>query len=144
MGVRRAGWDRHALEHRHANLADQALARVNRTPAATDWPEYDDGWVVHAPVHSMAPNPWGLHHVHGNVYEWCLDRFVLYSIAPARPGDGLREHPDAEPFRNARGGAFQQIAARARSAARDRYREFDVYPFIGVRPARPLVGWTRD
>ena len=47
------------------------------------------------PVGRLKPNPWGLHDVHGNVHEWCLDWFDrnYYSQSPptdpSGPSSGL-------------------------------------------------------
>jgi formylglycine-generating enzyme required for sulfatase activity len=69
-------------------------------------------------VGTRRPNPWELHDMHGNVFEWCLDGdaggFPGGSVEDYQaPGDGL--------LRVARGGSWLYPAKACRSANRDTY-----------------------
>ncbi len=114
-----------------ANLADQAVVR-----AGGEWPQIepwlDDGYYRHAPVDALRANPFGLHHVHGNVWEWCRDDFGSYT-EPVRAGDGLRLVPPGLPV--GRGGGYVNNAAYCRSSLRDS-RPDAPHVLFGVRPAR--------
>jgi formylglycine-generating enzyme required for sulfatase activity len=131
------GAERESLEG-YANLADQSAARAGATwTHIADWPELDDGFGAHAPVDALKPNPFGLHHVHGNLWEWCRDEFVPGYLGELREGDGLRL---TEPTGVAtiRGGSFQHAARHARSANRNPTSPDNQEKVIGVRPVRRL------
>jgi serine/threonine protein kinase/formylglycine-generating enzyme required for sulfatase activity len=132
------GEDREALRGK-VNFADQAFVRAGGMKSiAEDWPDLDDGWGVHAPVGTFAPNSFGLHEMHGNVYEWCRDGYGSYEL-PLSPGDGERQVPSAT-LHVSRGGSFIDTAASARSAFRAWLApEFQSYS-LGVRPARGITG----
>jgi formylglycine-generating enzyme required for sulfatase activity len=117
-----------------ANLADLSVER-----AGGQWPQIerwlDDGFYRHGPVDLLRANPFGLHGVHGNVWEGCRDDFGAYELA-ARAGDGLRT--DAPPgLAVGRGGGFVNNAAYCRDSLRDA-RPDAPHALFGLRPARAL------
>jgi len=124
------------------NLADQAAARGGASWAAIqDWPALDDGYTAHAPVDHGRANPFGLHGIHGNVWEWCADARADYGT-PARADDGLRQAGDPA-ARIFRGGGFRSTASQARSASRQADSPEKRSSDLGVRPARPVDGDVR-
>jgi formylglycine-generating enzyme required for sulfatase activity len=108
---------------------EEDLARVG-------WYAGNSGGHLHA-VGEKPANEFGLHDMHGNVWEWCEDGYGSYAVDP-RPGDGLREQPGAS-GRVLRGGSFRGGAAGARSA----YRLGDPpgvrWVIVGFRPARAVT-----
>ncbi len=62
------------------------------------------------------PNAWGLHDVHGNVWEWCQDWFGDYERSPAEDPAG----PTSGTYRVVRGGSWFDYPLPLRSASRGR------------------------
>jgi formylglycine-generating enzyme required for sulfatase activity/serine/threonine protein kinase len=122
-----------------ANLADQAAQRAGANwPGIADWPELDDGFSADAPVDALRPNPFGLHNVHGNVWEWCRDLYAPNYEDALEGGEGERTSGD-DRWRVNRGGGFLQSAAYARSAYRSNSAPNFSINHLGVRPARRLA-----
>ena len=67
-------------------------------------------------VNTQGGNQFGLHDMHGNVWEWCRDNLGAYTL-DVNAGDGERQAPDAG-FKVVRGGSFASDAVNCRSAVR--------------------------
>jgi len=81
------------------------------------------------PVGSLPANAWGLYDMHGNVQEWCADRYRGYHASarsrPAVPAEGNE--------RVLRGGAWRSDPAACRSAHRHRREAGACSNAIGFR-----------
>jgi formylglycine-generating enzyme required for sulfatase activity len=89
------------------------------------------------PVDSFEPNPWGLHQVHGNVWEWCEDVWhANYNGAPT-DGSAWLQGGDAS-ARVIRGGSWLYNPRLLRSAVRSRSFPVSRYDDIGFRVVRTL------
>jgi formylglycine-generating enzyme required for sulfatase activity len=91
-----------------------------------------------APVGSFAPNPFGLHDMHGNVREWVEDVWHAdYSENPPVDGSAWTNGGD-QSQRSVRGGGWFVRAEFARSANRAKQSANNRTTFIGFRVARSL------
>jgi formylglycine-generating enzyme required for sulfatase activity len=110
-----------------------------------------------AEVGSFAANPFGLHDMHGNVWEWVEDCYQ--SNYDGAPTDGSARLRCTNPVnhvvrggswvawqvprtgRSARGGSWVwvQVPQPARSASRENYAKNNLRSFVGFRVARTLT-----
>lgn len=91
-----------------------------------------------AKVGSYAPNAWGIHDMHGNIFEWCRDWY-----GPKLPGGvdpdlhsakaSASKNRDGSTSRVRRGGCWQDEGWPCRSAARLRFEPERRYDHIGFR-----------
>ena len=87
-------------------------------------------------VGQKKPNAWGLHDVHGNVWEWCQDWFGDYQGAAQTDPTG----PASGEIRVLRGGSWSFDPWSCRSSARDGDAPQVAYGSVGVRLARTRHG----
>lgn len=77
------------------------------------------------------PNPYGIHDIHGNVWEWCSDWYSADTYRASNRADPLG--PAFGIGRVIRGGGWLYDATNCRSAARDYAAPAGRYALIGVR-----------
>jgi formylglycine-generating enzyme len=118
-----------SLPANHANFDNNA----GRGESQSDQPRGKT-----SPVGSFPANNFGLHDLHGNVWEWCADWYDgSYYQRGARldpPG------PATGRFRVVRGGSWRNHAATCRAAYRNALVPNNRDPYTGFRVVVPAVG----
>ncbi len=90
-----------------------------------------------APVGSLAPNPFGLHDVTGNVWEWVEDCYLVPYGPQSTDGSAYQVDDPCEK-RGVRGGAWHSRATWQRPSFRGRDTEDFVTQVFGIRVVRDL------
>jgi formylglycine-generating enzyme required for sulfatase activity len=85
-------------------------------------------------VATFPANLWGLHDVHGNVWEWCLDQWhANYNGAPQDGNAWLDLDANKDNDRLLRGGSWGFFPGNCRSAYRNHLRPGSVGSDVGLR-----------
>ena len=96
-----------------------------------------DSWQHTAPVGSFVPNAWGLHDMHGNVYEWVED--CWHADYQDAPHDGRAWIKEGDCNRRViRGGSWRRGPERLSSACRHKAIISVGYRDVGFRLARDI------
>jgi formylglycine-generating enzyme required for sulfatase activity len=96
---------------------------------------------VSVDVGSLPPNAFGLHEMHGNVWEWCADGW--HDDYVGAPIDGSVWKGGDEAFRVMRGGCWHDPPNLLRSASRLKFAHDDGEDFVGFRVALTSLAATQ-
>ncbi|MCP4642539.1 MAG: SUMF1/EgtB/PvdO family nonheme iron enzyme [bacterium] len=127
----------------YANLADASTSRlavsgINPQPVKNPNPyhdylpkeaRFDDGERLGVAVGQYQANVWGLHDLHGNVWEWTLSDDKPYPYA----ADDGRNGGSSGAMKVVRGGSWRDRPYRARSSFRLAYRPYQKVFNVGFR-----------
>ncbi len=125
----------------HSGDDPESLAAAANTfdaVTAAHWPRWrqfalagSDGHAFTAPVGSFPPNAFGLHDMHGNVWEWVSDWHAddYYARSPVDDPRG----PETGTVRVRRGGSWHTWAFYARCAYRNWNSPETRYTLVGLR-----------
>ncbi|MDQ7084207.1 MAG: formylglycine-generating enzyme family protein [Sulfurovum sp.] len=107
-----------------ADLADHA------------WYKHNSQAVTHD-IGNKLPNAWGLYDMHGNIWEWCVDRYADdYTQTPI---DGSAYKVASEKGRVLRGGSYSNTADKCTSTSRINLGSGGKNYFIGFRLVMELT-----
>jgi formylglycine-generating enzyme required for sulfatase activity len=92
------------------------------------WYRSNSGYTTH-PVGGKKPNAWGLHDMHGNVWEWCADWKSDYTAKEVTDPTG----PSEGAYRVLRGGGRSDFAGGCVSANRNGHAPVLTDDYVGLR-----------
>ena len=115
----------------YGNFATRELFEKNPSEFRYAHRDLSDKHATVAPVGSYLPNRWGIHDMHGNVWEWCSNRYRQAL------NDILNADPKAKVFddrgKTIRGGSYLSKASYCRSSMRNAQHDLNAAPYLGFR-----------